>query len=126
MGRLVLEGKSVREAFFTSSRQHLPSPIRAYLKRYKACESAADVTAAQESIMAELKKYYEDSRRDKGGCQHMGKLWNSKFSLKDAHQTPNEDLLVANPNHQLVESDESDNDNDEETMYNSDTHLEKA
>ena len=49
----------------------------------------------------------------------LGKTWNSKFSLKDVHQTTNEDLLVANPNHQLVESDESDNDVDEEaTSYN--------
>lgn len=122
MGRLVLEGKSVGETFLTPVQGSIliPFPIRVYFERYKACESAADVTAAQESIMEELEKDYEDSRRDKGGCQHhTGRLWSSKFPPKDARQGSNEDLLVANPNHQFVESDESDNDNDEEaTLHN--------
>ncbi|KAJ6488063.1 DUF367 family protein [Mycena vulgaris] len=39
---------------------------RSFLERYKTCSTAEEVSAMQESIMDDLEKNWEDSRRDKG------------------------------------------------------------
>ncbi|KAF7973671.1 hypothetical protein HWV62_14652 [Athelia sp. TMB] len=67
--------------------------VRVYLERYKTCQSSEEISAAQDLIAAQLERDWEDSRRD-----------------KDARQGSSEDLLVANPNHQLAEvSDDEEN-----------------
>ena len=40
--------------------------IRHYIKRYRRCITAADVSAMQETIIKELEEDYERSRVEKG------------------------------------------------------------
>lgn len=65
---------------------------KCFLEKYRSCGTAEEVTVAQESIMDELEKSWEESRR-----------------YKDTHGQDNaEDLLVRNPNHQLSSDEEED------------------
>ncbi|KAG6853360.1 hypothetical protein C0991_005034 [Blastosporella zonata] len=74
---------------------------RTFLERYKTCNSVDEVSAMQERIMDDLEKNWTESRRQ-----------------KEQQGDEAEDLLVANPNHQLSDdSDEpppSESDDDEE------------
>ena len=79
---------------------------RPYIERYRSCETAAEVSAAQNNIIQELELDYENSRRDKG-------LWSKPTSiilgevtgsiLVEAQQGSSEDLLFKNPNHRIQE-----------------------
>lgn len=64
---------------------------RPYLERYKKCDTAAEITAMQEAIMDELERNYVESRK-----------------AKETNMDDTEDLLVANPNHNVEEGGESD------------------
>ncbi|KAF8066002.1 DUF367 family protein [Lyophyllum atratum] len=77
---------------------------RTFIERYKTCSTSDEVTAMQENIMEDLEKNWVESRRQKE---------------RDADES--EDLLVANPNHQILYSDEdepppSDPDDDDEII----------
>ncbi|RDB30796.1 Ribosome biogenesis protein TSR3 [Hypsizygus marmoreus] len=61
---------------------------QSFLERYKTCTTAAEVTAMQDTIMDDLEKDWEESRRRKDNDDDM------------------EDLLVSNPNHQPLSTDE--------------------
>ncbi|KAJ7117809.1 hypothetical protein C8R44DRAFT_791457 [Mycena epipterygia] len=76
---------------------------RTFLERYKKCGTAEEVSAMQESIMDDLEKNWEDSRRD-----------------KERGPDNEEDLLFANPNHRpdsdASEDDEPASDDDVEAL----------
>ncbi|KAJ3565299.1 hypothetical protein NP233_g7713 [Leucocoprinus birnbaumii] len=59
-----------------------------YLERYKKCTTAEDVTRAQQDIIEELERKYEDARKPET-IDGLG-----------------EDLLFVNPNHQRDEEEE--------------------
>lgn len=66
-GRSFWDVNRYRKNLLTSEARLLTSPlISIYLQRYQACSSAAEVTAAQERIMAQLEQDYAESRREKG------------------------------------------------------------
>jgi len=66
-----------------------------YIERYRTCTSAASVIEMQETVMRELEESYTQSRQKKQDGDNL-------------------DLLVANPNHQLLdEEDEEDEEDDE-------------
>ncbi|KAL4073973.1 hypothetical protein J3A83DRAFT_4357867 [Scleroderma citrinum] len=66
---------------------------RPYLEKYRTCQSSEEIVAMQESIISELERSYEESRKSKGST---------------------EDLLVPNPNHATrIDEDDDDDDDDE-------------
>ncbi|KAF5375711.1 hypothetical protein D9615_009340 [Tricholomella constricta] len=69
---------------------------RNFIDRYKTCNTAEEVSTMQERIMEDLEKNWAESRRQ-----------------KELGTDEVEDLLVANPNHQHMYSDEDDEDDDE-------------
>ncbi|KAJ3836474.1 DUF367 family protein [Lentinula raphanica] len=56
---------------------------RHFIEKYKKCSTAAEVSMAQDQVMEELERNWEESRRD-----------------KNQHGEASEDLLFENPNHQ--------------------------
>lgn len=56
-----------------------------HLQKYRTCQSSEEVVAMQDSIISELERSYEESRKNKGST---------------------EDLLVPNPNHATIIDDE--------------------
>ncbi|KAF7428444.1 ribosome bioproteinsis protein tsr3 [Pleurotus ostreatus] len=62
-----------------------------YIKRYRECTTAEEVFAMQDTIIADLEKQYEESRK-----------------TKETRNGSSEDLLVANPNHQRLSDSEDD------------------
>ncbi|KAF4567751.1 ribosome bioproteinsis protein tsr3 [Pleurotus pulmonarius] len=60
-----------------------------YIKRYRECTTAEEVSAMQDTIIADLEKQYEESRKS-----------------KETRSGSSEDLLVANPNHQRLSDSE--------------------
>jgi hypothetical protein len=69
--------------------------VRIYIERYKQCKVSADVIAAQNELIEELKKSREESRRE-----------------REFNSDGGEDLLFENPNH--PKSSESDAEDSEE------------
>ncbi|KAL0954634.1 hypothetical protein HGRIS_003589 [Hohenbuehelia grisea] len=79
-----------------------------YIRRYRACATSDDMTKAQEQIMADLDRQYEESRRE-------------KENRRDGDE---EDLLVANPNHRVAADDDSGEDDEVESPPASDSEPE--
>ena len=78
------------------------SAERLYLENYRSCSSPNEVDAAQHKVLDELQLAYEESRR---GDTHL--LPVRRTSCLIATELDNEygrDLLVANPNHEVVHS----------------------
>jgi len=75
---------------------------RSFLERYQKCNTAAEISAMQETIMDELEKNYVESRR-------------GKKTRPDDVQT--EDLLIANPNHLPEESEGAEEETGSETEF---------
>ncbi|TFK19934.1 DUF367-domain-containing protein [Coprinopsis marcescibilis] len=64
---------------------------RTYIEQYRTCKTSEEVAKMQETIMDELERDYNESRKDK---ERVGGDLDS------------EDLLVSNPNHRRLDEDE--------------------
>ncbi|KAH9478797.1 18S rRNA aminocarboxypropyltransferase [Psilocybe cubensis] len=64
---------------------------RSFFEKYRKCTSSDDIQTTQDKIIEELEKSWNESRKNKEGARGL----------------ESEDLLVANPNHGIVLSDDS-------------------
>ncbi|KAF9024246.1 DUF367-domain-containing protein [Hymenopellis radicata] len=78
---------------------------KAYFEQYKTCKSSEEISAMQETIIAELEKSYENSRRE-----------------KDQQREDGEDLLFRNPNHASLSDEDEPGPESSEDDENS-THV---
>ncbi|KAF5350924.1 hypothetical protein D9758_010540 [Tetrapyrgos nigripes] len=83
---------------------------RVFIEEYRKCSSAAEVSATQDKIIAELESSWEESRKE-------------KELHRDTDGIDGEDLLFANPNHRGREDDsdsedevDSDDNNDDDSQ----------
>ncbi|KAG6379945.1 DUF367-domain-containing protein [Boletus reticuloceps] len=97
-GELVLEGQwaSAVACRITPLDLICVSSLRVYLDKYKTCESAKEIAAMQDAILAEIENSYEESRKYK------------EFASRST-----EDLLVPNPNHATDVPDDASESGDE-------------
>ena len=79
---------------------------RVYLERYKRCTTSDDVTAAQEAIISELERAYEDARKNGMRTYLVVPIHYDFSSFRPLETLDAQDLLFVNPNHQRDESDE--------------------
>jgi pre-rRNA-processing protein TSR3 len=72
---------------------------RHLLERYRTCKDAAQVTAAQEQILAELEESYVAARRTRGMHVTFERLSSAHALMSTPKDDEDGDLLIANPNH---------------------------
>ncbi|KAF8918585.1 DUF367-domain-containing protein [Mucidula mucida] len=95
---------------------------KAYFEQYKTCKSSEEISAMQETIIAELEKSYEDSRREKGIFAASRQRRFAYIGI-DEQREDGEDLLFRNPNHaSFYDEDEpapetSDDEDDKKPTY---------